>query len=141
MFNAILCFGTWMPGDMKPVSFPQATVVYAKDQPEYVPLPAHVSIHGVVTSCWELSNEELAEIILTRRIWLQAMTFGAALQPAAVRRDPAGTRVTIFLFLAAVSAGILAARLVIVRRRRGPRAPPARSRSTQTSATRAPRRR
>lgn len=31
---------------------------------------------NVVTSCWELSADELAEIILTRRVWLQVSTSG-----------------------------------------------------------------
>lgn len=66
---------------MTPVDFPQATVVIAKDQPEYQPLPAHVSSHGVVTSCWELTVDELSELLKTKRIWLQQLTFGAPLQP------------------------------------------------------------
>lgn len=64
-----------------PVAFPQQTVVFAKDQPEYQPLPAHVSPHGVVTSCWELTDAELAKLRKTKRLWLQALTFGDALQP------------------------------------------------------------
>jgi hypothetical protein len=66
---------------MTPVPFPQQTAVFAKDQPEYQPLPAHVSVHGVVTSCWELSDAELKELIETKRIWLQQLTFGQPLQP------------------------------------------------------------
>lgn len=66
---------------MKPVPFPQATVTFAKDQPEYTPLPAHVSAQGVVTSCWELTNEELTRLLETKRIWISQLTFGDPLQP------------------------------------------------------------
>lgn len=38
---------------MTPIEFPEHNVVFAKDQPEYLPLPAHKSngVTGEVTSC------------------------------------------------------------------------------------------
>jgi hypothetical protein len=66
---------------MKPVAFPQATVVFAKDQPEYTPLPAHVSRQGVVTSCWALTELELQALLQTKCIWISQLTFGDPLQP------------------------------------------------------------
>ena len=66
---------------MTPVSFPGMTTVFAKDQPEYQALPAHVSVRGVVTSCWEFTDAELAELLNTKCLWLQQLTFGAPLQP------------------------------------------------------------
>lgn len=66
---------------MTPVDFPQSNAVLAKDQPEYLPLPVHVSTHGVVTSCWEFTVDELSELLKTKRIWLQQLTFNAPLQP------------------------------------------------------------
>jgi len=66
---------------MKPVEFAQQTLIIAKNQPEYLPLPAHVSVEGIVTSCWEFTDDEILELITTKRIWLQQYTFGQALQP------------------------------------------------------------
>lgn len=69
---------------MKLIEFPEQTVVIAKDQPEYEPLPAHVHVHdraGRITCCWELTDDELAELLMTKRIWHTVMTFGQPLQP------------------------------------------------------------
>lgn len=65
---------------MKPVEFVGQNVVFAKDQPEYQPLPAHRSQDGIVTSCWELTEEEAAALAKSRRIWLQQYTCGGTLQ-------------------------------------------------------------
>jgi len=77
---------------MKPVEFPEQNVVYAKDQPEYEPLPAHRTDdrESAVTSCWEISDEDLAEIIATRRIYVTQLTFRHPLQPIrmATKFDP-----------------------------------------------------
>lgn len=69
---------------MQLVEFPEQTVVIAKDQPEYEPLPAHVYPNdraGRITCCWELTDEELADLLRTKRIWHTVMTFGQSLQP------------------------------------------------------------
>lgn len=66
---------------MQLIEFPQQTVIIAKDQPEYLPLPAHVSNEGIVTCCWELSDDDIAQIIKTRKIWHQIWTFRKPLQP------------------------------------------------------------
>lgn len=68
---------------MKPIEFPEQNVVFAKDQPEYNPLPAHRTDdrESAVTSCWELSDEDLAEIARTRRIYVTQLTFRHPLQP------------------------------------------------------------
>ncbi len=63
------------------VEFPEQTVIFAKNQPEYLPLPAHVDNLGTVTCCWELSDDEIAQLIETRKIWHQILTFGKPLQP------------------------------------------------------------
>jgi hypothetical protein len=65
---------------MKLATFPEVTVVIAKDQPEYQPLPAHFD-SGVVTCCWELSLRERLRIFFTGKVWHQVMTFGNPLQP------------------------------------------------------------
>lgn len=66
---------------MTPKTFKQHNIVYAKDQPEYVPLPAHVSDEGIATFCWRLSWRERMRILFTGEIWHQVMTFRQPLQP------------------------------------------------------------
>lgn len=67
---------------MKPVEFPEQTTVFAKDQPQYLPLPAHHDPHfGVVTSCWALTWRERVSILFGGRLWLQQMTLNYPLQP------------------------------------------------------------
>ncbi|HYG03308.1 MAG TPA: hypothetical protein VD927_12740 [Chryseosolibacter sp.] len=68
---------------MKPVEFPGHNVVFAKDQPEYQPLPALriPGPQGEVITCWEMTKEELAEVMLTGRIYFKQLTFNGPLQP------------------------------------------------------------
>lgn len=66
---------------MKPIEFPQANVVFAKDQPEYQPLPAHRAPDGTVTTCWSLSWRERLRVLVTGRIYFSQLTFNAPLQP------------------------------------------------------------
>lgn len=68
---------------MTPIHFAEETHVLAKDQPTYQPLPVHVANDPecTVTSCWELSVEEIELLFKTRKIWWQQFTFGATLQP------------------------------------------------------------
>lgn len=69
---------------MKSINFPQANTILAKDQPEYEPLHVHVDQDdptGPVTACMELTDEEIAEIIATKRIWHTQLTFGDLYHP------------------------------------------------------------
>jgi len=86
---------------MKSVTFPQANCELAKDQPEYETLHCFVEkkeiieevetncvIHTIkkvvpysFTCCLELSDEEIEEIIRTKRIWHTQMTFGDKFHP------------------------------------------------------------
>ncbi len=69
---------------MKPISFPEQTVVFAKDQPQYLPLPAHRASDdgsGRVTFCWKLSWKERVLLLLNGVLWQQVLTFNAPLQP------------------------------------------------------------
>ena len=66
---------------MKPVEFTEQNVVFAKGQPEYLPLPAHRTPNGAVTSCWELTAEEREEVARTGKIYLTCLTFNRPLQP------------------------------------------------------------
>ena len=66
---------------MKIIKFKECNVTYAENQPEYLPLPAHKSDDGRVTSCWGLSFFERLRVALTGRIYLQILTFNKPLQP------------------------------------------------------------
>jgi hypothetical protein len=68
---------------MTPIDFPGTNVLLGKGQPQYQALPAHCdhSTERVMTTCWELSEVELAQIKLTGRLWIQQLTFGRPFQP------------------------------------------------------------
>lgn len=66
---------------MTPVDFYGTNAVYAKDQPEYLPLPALKTDEGVVVSCWKLSLWERVKILFTGRMWFMQHTFNDPLQP------------------------------------------------------------
>ncbi|MFA5377608.1 MAG: hypothetical protein WC455_17795 [Dehalococcoidia bacterium] len=66
---------------MKPINFREANVVFAKDQPEYIPLPAHRTSDGTVTTCWRASLCERLRFLMQGRMFLQVMTFNAPIQP------------------------------------------------------------
>lgn len=66
---------------MKPIEFDGCNVTFAKDQPEYLPLPAHRKEDGEVVSCWELTDEEIQEVIKTKKIYLSLLTFNKRIQP------------------------------------------------------------
>lgn len=68
---------------MKPIQFKGANVVYAKDQPEYIPLPAFKdeSKEGIVVTCWELSFWDRVRLIFNGKLWLSIWTFNQPLQP------------------------------------------------------------
>lgn len=66
---------------MKPIEFPEQNCVYAKDQPKYLPLPAHKDPDGVVTSCWAMSWRERFRVLFTGKIWWRVATFNRPLQP------------------------------------------------------------
>lgn len=68
---------------MKPKEFKEANVTFAKDQPEYQPLPAFVndSPQGEVITCWKLSFRERLRILFKGEIWLCLSTFNKPLSP------------------------------------------------------------
>ena len=69
---------------MKPVEFKHQNVVYAKDQPEYLPLPALRldTPQGEVISCWKMSFKERIKVLLTGKIWVSLMSFNKPLTPS-----------------------------------------------------------
>lgn len=86
---------------MKSVVFPEMNTELAKGQPEYETLnvfteyrdianplfghmpdaPETVNVPWSMTACFELSDEEIEEIIRTRRFWHTQMLFGHNFQP------------------------------------------------------------
>ena len=56
-------------------------VVYAKDQPEYNPLPVIRNRQGVVLSGWKLTDQEREAIAAGADILLSVWTFHQPLQP------------------------------------------------------------
>lgn len=55
--------------------------MFAKDQPQYLPLPANVSRDGYVETKWRLSLKERIKILLSGSLYLHLMTFNQPLQP------------------------------------------------------------
>lgn len=59
-------------------------VVFALNQPPYLPLPASVDEGGVVMTEWEPTAEELDRLLCGGRIRLWIHTFGHPLQPVTI---------------------------------------------------------
>lgn len=74
---------------MKPVEFEHQNIVFAKDQPEYQPLPAlkFDSPEGQVVSCWKLSFKERLRVLFLGRVWLSMSTFNRPLTPSYLAAD------------------------------------------------------
>lgn len=66
---------------MIPITFPEHNCVYAKDQPEYLPLPVHKTVDGMVISCWQLTWRERLKVLFTGCVWYSILTFNRPLQP------------------------------------------------------------
>ena len=67
---------------MKPIEFKEQNIVFARDQPEYKPLPAFKDKNGEVVSCWELSFRERIRVLLNGNIWLCLSSFNQPLTPS-----------------------------------------------------------
>ena len=83
---------------MKIIKFKEQNIVYAENQPEYLPLPAykHKSLNVEVVSCWKLTVWERIKLLFTGRVWVQLLTFGAPLQPqyVTINKDEVIPKVT-----------------------------------------------
>ena len=64
-----------VPGHDLPV------IVFGKDQPEYMPLPAYRSDEGVVITRWRMTWRERWRVFWSGNIWLHVHTFNRLLQP------------------------------------------------------------
>jgi len=58
--------------------------VYAKDQPEYSPLPVYRFDDGTVVSRWRCSFWERVRILWSGDVWLWQKTFNRPLQPVVI---------------------------------------------------------
>ena len=75
---------------MKVVEFEEQTTVYAKNQPQYRQLPAHVHTHDVqgrITCRWRMTWRERLTVLFTGTIWHQILTFHGPLQPQLLMVD------------------------------------------------------
>ena len=71
-------------------NFPEQTVVIAKDQPEYKPLPSYRfsdDPQGRIVCCWKLSWTDRIKILLRGVLWHQVLTFNNPLQPQLLTPD------------------------------------------------------
>lgn len=66
---------------MKPIEFPEMNCTFAKNQPQYLPLPARREQDGAVLSCWQAALAERIYFLFTGKLWLTQLTFGGPLQP------------------------------------------------------------
>lgn len=68
---------------MKIVKFPEHNIIFAENQPEYLPLPAHRfgDKEGRIVCCWKLSFLERLNILFKGKIWHEILTFNQSLQP------------------------------------------------------------
>lgn len=78
---------------MKPVSpiIPGAQLketVYAKDQPQYNPLPVFKDDDGTVLSRWHLSFWERMRVLFKGDVYLWVSTFNHPLQPIMMQVTP-----------------------------------------------------
>jgi hypothetical protein len=69
---------------MKARCFKQQNAIFAKDQKEYLQLPAHCDTeNGTATFSFKLSEEEIKQVIETGTVYLTVLTFNQPLQPIA----------------------------------------------------------
>lgn len=69
---------------MTPKQFKEVNVTFAKDQPEYQPLPAFIndSTQGEVITCWNLSFRERLRVLFKGEIWLSLLSFNKPVTPS-----------------------------------------------------------
>lgn len=74
---------------MNLIEFKEQTEIIAKDQPEYLPMPALIlqNQEGTVICCWKLTWKEKLKILFTGKIWHSVWTFGQPVQPQLLEVD------------------------------------------------------
>ena len=68
---------------MKPIYFKEHNKVYAKNHPQYLPLPVYEDNEqgGRVFHCWQLTLKERLILIFTGKLWINILNFKKPLQP------------------------------------------------------------
>jgi hypothetical protein len=67
------------------IEFKGMNCIYAKDQPEYLPLPVFKDDNGTTISCWQFAEEEIEELKRNGgKCYLQILTFNQPLQPVLI---------------------------------------------------------
>lgn len=67
---------------MNPKNFPGCNVCYGKDQDLYPQVPGNFNKQtGFLITKWELSDEEVAEIVRNKCMFIGIATYGKPLQP------------------------------------------------------------
>lgn len=72
---------------MKPVKTRHTNVEFGKEQDEYGTLPAYRDPQGQVVTCWELTDEEIEQVIGSKKIYLRQLTFNQPLQPVSLHAE------------------------------------------------------
>lgn len=69
---------------MKAVEFKEVNTTFAKDQPQYHPLPGHKydEPEGRFVFCMKMSFIERLRVLFTGRVWCSLMTFNNPLTPS-----------------------------------------------------------
>ena len=69
---------------MKPTKFKEQTCVFAENQPQYIPLPAHKvgNSEGEVIFCMKMNFIEKVRVLFTGKIWVSLMMFNKPLTPS-----------------------------------------------------------
>lgn len=69
---------------MKPIEFTEQTTIVAKDQPEYIPLPAFIDQgpEGAVIFCMGLSIRERITLLFTGKLWCSLLCFHKPVTPS-----------------------------------------------------------
>ena len=67
---------------------PVYEVIYAKDQPQFSPLPAYKWKDGHVVSRWKMSFKERLHCLFFGYIYLNIFTYNEPLQPIKLSIDP-----------------------------------------------------
>jgi hypothetical protein len=66
-----------------PANFPESNAILARDQDPYEPMYVHQfkDSEGRIAMCFRLSPVEIDEIVKTRTLWIQQLTFNRRFQP------------------------------------------------------------
>jgi len=68
---------------MEPIEFKEQNVIFAKNQPEYLPLPAYQDNEqgGRIFHCWRLNWRERIRMFFIGKLWINVLTFNLPPQP------------------------------------------------------------